>query len=188
MHSFTPFKECMRARATSRRQCHASNSSAAADVIACMRVRPSLPPVADRGREDRVTARVPYILRSTESSHIAQRRRRWFYQLSLLLMFPLLLLRTTPQGANGCDARTAYGCGLTQSVKRRRNRKRGGEEGEPTGLSGGRGCSSSGVRDIEHESFLANSEGRMELPGHATTTTLTTPPPSAAARPTVSLR
>ena len=126
MHSFTPFKECMRARATSRRQCHASNSSAAADVIACMRVRPSLPPVADRGREDRVTARVPYILRSTESSHIAQRRRRWFYQLSLLLMFPLLLLRTTPQGANGCDARTAYGCGLTQSVKRRRNRKRGG--------------------------------------------------------------
>ena len=164
------------------------------------------PPWTDWGRENRLTARVPYILRSSESSLIAPRdaatTKDGFIHCPLSSSVLLLLLQTPPQGANGCDARTAYdggggggGNGLTQSVKRRRNRKRSRLSARPSGervppCHGLRGCSSSRVRDIEHESFLAKSEGRrgrMELPGHGTKTATTTTP-SAAARPTVSLR
>ena len=111
-----------------------------------------------------------------------------------MVVFIVFLLRTCGQHRKALTGAThelrtaAAACGLTRSVKRRHNRT---ESRLPACLSvcleGATGwlcgCSSSNVRDIEHESFLAKSEARMELPGHGTTTT--TP---AAARPTVSLR
>ena len=125
------------------------------------RPAPSVAPVVDHGRVKSVNRQSAiYFAGHRIESH--RDNESWLYPP---LSLPAPSLRTTPQGANGCDARNAYG--LTRSVKRRRNRKKRRLRVcvcVSVCLEGATSCAClcgwCSVRDIEHESFLANTEGK----------------------------